>query len=195
LPPANQLEEIFTGQTVDGTLVYVPGQDFFEGGEQHEGDEYALGDDASEDFMDTPTSSSSRKRSMASTTSTCDSPVKKTKSPMVKYMRQIATKFSESVHINQQVMTKLLAHKVETKKEKDLFSVKMCQELAFECGVGLDIPNVLEMGKLFKDSFQREIFCGLQNAEAWFNYFKAWCMENNMYLSGTISCGEPICGM
>lgn len=69
------------GNTVDGTTTFVPGQDFFE---EEEHVEDAWGDDASEDIA-TPMSTDTRKtkRSLGSTTSTCDSPMKKSKSPML----------------------------------------------------------------------------------------------------------------
>ena len=172
------LEEMFGAHCVDGTGVYVTGQDFFD---NDEGDELAVGEDfVSDDFAATPTSSNSMKRSLGSLTSTCDSPVKKTKIPMVRYIKQISTTFSESVQINQQIMQQRLAEKEATNKEKNLFSVKRCQELAAKCGIGNDMKSVMAMGKLFKEPFQREFFCGLQNHEARLNYFNGWCQENNL---------------
>ena len=167
---------MFAGNTVDGTTAFVPGQDFFE---EDEPAEDGMGYDAEEDFVGsgTPTSTGSRKSKRSLT---CDNPVKKTKSPMVRYMRKIATTFSEAVQVNQQVMNTCVADKRKAKKEKELFSVKRCLELAFECGIEQSTDVVFAMAKLFQDPFQREFFCGLPSAELRFNYFKKWCKEQNL---------------
>lgn len=77
---------------------------------------------------------------------------------------------------------------MESKKEKEYFSVKKCQELAFECGIEHDSAEVYAMGKMFQDPFQREFFCGLPSASTRLNYLKRWCRDNNMSLLGTITC-------
>lgn len=101
-PYLDEFEEMFHGNTVDGTSVYIPGQDFYE---IEENDEDNGGHDA-DDVGGTPmsTSTHSLKRPSWSTTSTCTSPNKKSKSPMVRIMKQIATKFSLSVDVNQQAL-------------------------------------------------------------------------------------------
>ncbi|RLN33445.1 hypothetical protein C2845_PM03G05500 [Panicum miliaceum] len=176
-PPPNfaELEEMFSGSTVDGTTGFVPGQNFFE--EDNPVDN-PLGDDEDEEnLVATPTSTSSRKskRSLGSTTNTADSTIKKSKSPMmVRYMKQIANTFSETVQVNQQVMKKCVAENMDARKEKDSFSVKRCQELAFDCGIQQDTSEVYAMGRMFQDAFQREFFCGLPTAEARLVYFKNW---------------------
>ncbi|RLN40809.1 hypothetical protein C2845_PM01G14200 [Panicum miliaceum] len=87
-PPANldQLEEMFSGNTVEGSTAFMPGDDYGEGHED------AWAEEAEEDYVQTPRSSSSQKskRSLGGTTSTCDSPVKKSKSPMVRYVKDIS---------------------------------------------------------------------------------------------------------
>ena len=71
-----ELEEMFHGNTVDGTTAYIPGQDFYEADEDAEDD----GGEDADDFGGTPMSTSS-------TISTGASPVKKTRSPMVRIMK------------------------------------------------------------------------------------------------------------
>jgi len=99
-PPANldQLEEMFRGNTMDGSTVFVPGDDY---GEEQEGAEDAWPEEADEDNVPTPRSSSSQKskRSLGSLTSTYDSLVKKSKSRMVRYVKDIANTFKEAALI------------------------------------------------------------------------------------------------
>ena len=111
-PPANldQLEEMFRGNTMDGSTVFVPGDDY---GEEQEGAEDAWPEEADEDNVPTPRSSSSQKskRSLGSLTSTCDSLVKKSKSPMVRYVKDISINFKEAVQVNNMEMKKCAGQK------------------------------------------------------------------------------------
>ncbi|RLN21960.1 hypothetical protein C2845_PM07G15110 [Panicum miliaceum] len=116
-PPTNEdlLDQLFRGYTVDGSTSFVPGDDYCENLEQEE----------EEEFQATPTSSTtqmnkSNKRSFSSTTrSTCTSPVKKSKSPMVKILKDIANTYKESVAINTKQMQ-------QRASDKAAFSVKRC---------------------------------------------------------------------
>ena len=75
-PYLDELEEMFHGNTVDGTTSYIPRHDFYEAYEDAEDD----GEEDADDFGGTPMSTSS-------TISTGASPVKKTRSPMVRIMK------------------------------------------------------------------------------------------------------------
>ncbi|KXG33879.1 hypothetical protein SORBI_3003G385600 [Sorghum bicolor] len=174
-PPGNEdlLDELFRGYTVDGTTAFVPGDDYGDNEGQDAGTE-----NEEEGFEGTPTTRSSQrsqkgKRAFSSTTSTLTSPVKRTKSPMVKIVKEIASTFKESVAAN----TKQIQKRAN---EKAAFSVKMCQELAFECGVEKTVDNVYAMSKLFATEYQREFFCGQLTPELRLGYFKKWCTDNNM---------------
>lgn len=181
LPPPNlaELEQMFAGNTVDGTTGYVPGQDFYEDYEM-EDDEVEEDDD--QEPVGTPTTTSSRKskRSTGATTSTCDSPVKKSKSPMVRYMKQIATSFDKAVEVNQRGMQTAVSRKLEAKKEKEKYSLKRCMQLAFQCGIQEGGRDVYALGKMFQDKFHREFFCNLSTDDARLEYFKGWCMDHGM---------------
>ena len=128
-PPANldQLEEMFRGNTMDGSTAFVPGDDY---GEEQEGAEDAWPEEADEDNVPTPRSSSSQKskRSLGSLTSTCDILVKKSKSPMVRYVKDIANTFKEAVQVNNKELKKRTDY-------KETHSVKRCQQLSFECSI------------------------------------------------------------
>ncbi|CAL4982238.1 unnamed protein product [Urochloa decumbens] len=172
-PPANEdlLDELFRGLPVDGTTAFVPGDDY---GDEEE----AARSEEEEEFQPTPTSNSSHrkqkgKRPVSSTRSTLTSPVKKTKSPMVKIVRDIASTFKESVATNNKHIQKRV-------DEKAAFSVKRCQELAFECGVEQTVESVYAMSKLFATEYQREFFCGQLTPQLRFGYFKKWCRDNNL---------------
>ena len=93
----------------------MPGDDY---GAAQEGAEDAWPKEAyeEEDFQETPRSTSSSqksngKRSIASTTSTGESPVKKSKSPMVHYVRDMSITFKQAVQINSQEMKKRASDK------------------------------------------------------------------------------------
>ena len=164
-PPANEdlLDQLFRGCTIDASTTFVPGDDYGHHQDQEE-----------EELQETPTSSNKRFwKSTTSTTSTLSSPLKKTKSPMVKIVKDIATAYKQAVAFN----TKHVESRV---KDKATFSVKRCQELAFECGVEKTIDSIYAMSKLFETEYQREFFCGLDAPELRFGYFKKWCRDNNM---------------
>ena len=155
---------------MDGSTAFVPGDDYGQNEGQDAGTE-----DEEEEFQATPTSRSSQrgKRSLSSTSSTCTSPVKKSKSPMVKIVKDIANTFKESVAVNTKQVQKHAS-------DKAAFSVKRCQELAFECGVEQTVDSVYAMSKMFETEYQREFFCGQLTPELRLGYFKKWCRDNNL---------------
>ena len=83
------------------------------------GDDYGenegqdVGSANEDEFQATPNSTRGQrsKRSMGSTQSTLSSPVKKSKSPMVKIVKEIAHTFKEYVTINNQVIQKCSTQK------------------------------------------------------------------------------------
>ncbi|CAL5059653.1 unnamed protein product [Urochloa decumbens] len=171
-PPANLelLEQLWRGLTVDGSTAFVPGDDY---GENEGRDVEAVDED---EFEATPrnTSNQKSKRAFASTQSTLSSPVKKSKSPMVKIVKEIAHSFKKSVKVNNMVIQKCATH-------NEAFSVGRCQELAFECGVERTAESVYAMSKMFETEYQREFFCGpLLTPDLRLSYFKKWCRDNNL---------------
>ncbi|RLM73099.1 hypothetical protein C2845_PM15G05410 [Panicum miliaceum] len=146
-PPANldYLEEMFRGNTVDGSIAFVPGDDYGEG-QEGAADEWA--EEVEENYVKTPRSTSSQKskRSLGSTTSTFDSPVKKSKSPMIRYVKDISITFKEPVQVKNKEMLKCAG-------EKEVVSVKRCQQLAFECGIEQTSDVVFVVAKMFQDPF------------------------------------------
>ncbi|CAN6198172.1 unnamed protein product [Urochloa humidicola] len=108
-PPANLelLEQLWRGLTVDGSTAFVPGDDYGE----NEGQDVEAADE--DEFEATPrnTNSQKSKRSFASTQSTLSSPVKKSKSPMVKIVKEISHSFKESVKVNNMVIQKRATQK------------------------------------------------------------------------------------
>ncbi|CAD6248081.1 unnamed protein product [Miscanthus lutarioriparius] len=175
-PPANEdlLDELFRGYTVDGTTVFVPGDDYGD----NEGQDARIEDDKEEEFVQTPTSRSSQrsqrgKRALNSTTSTMTSPVKRSNSPMMKIVKDIASTFNESVAAN----TKQIQKRAN---DKAAFSIKRCQELAFECGVEKTVDSVYAMSKMFEIEYQMEFFYGQLTPELRLGYFKKWCRDNNL---------------
>ena len=157
---------------MDGSTAFVPGDDYGQNQGQDAGAE-----EEEEEFQGTPTSTSNQrsqrgKRSI-STSSTLTSPLKKSKSPMVKIVKDIANTYKESVTANTKQMQKCA-------NEKAAYSVKRCQELAFECGVEKTVDSVYAMSKMFETEYQREFFCGLLTPELRLGYFKKWRRDNNL---------------
>ncbi|RLN41091.1 hypothetical protein C2845_PM01G09810 [Panicum miliaceum] len=160
---------VYRGYTVDGSTSFVPGDDYGENLEQEE----------EEEFQVAPTSSTTQmnkrnKRSFSNTTrSTCTSPLKKSKSPMVKIVKDIASTYKESVTINTKQMQ-------QRASDKAAFSVKRCHELTFDCGVEKTVDFVYAMSKMFESEYQWEFFCGQLTPELRLGYFKKWCRDNNL---------------
>ena len=92
---------------------------------------------------------------------------------MVKIVKDIASTFKESVAAN----TKQIQKRAN---DKAAFSIKRCQELAFECGVEKTVDSVYAMSKMFETEYQREFFCGQLTPELRLGYFKKWCRNNNL---------------
>jgi hypothetical protein len=150
----------------------VPGDDYGE----NQGDDYGenQGHEEEEEFQITPTSTRSQKgKRSLSTSSTLTSPLKWSKSPMLKVVNDIVTTFKESVTINTRQMQKRAS-------EKATLSFERCQELAFECGIEQTVEAVYAMSKMFETQYQREFFCGKLIPDLMFGYFKKWCMDNNL---------------
>jgi hypothetical protein len=172
-PPANEdlLDQLFRESTADGSTTFVPGDDYGE----NQGDDYGENQgQEEEEFQTTPTSTGSQKgKRSLSTSSTLTSPLKRSKSPMLKAVNDIATTFKESVTINTREMQKRAS-------EKAAFSVERCQELAFECGIEQTVEAVYAMSKMFETQYQREFFCGKLTPDLRFGYFKKWCRDNNL---------------
>jgi len=101
------LDQLWRGITVDGSGAFVAGDDY---GENEGQDVGAANED---EFQATPNSTRGQrsKRSLGSTQSTLSSPVKKSKSPMVKIVKEIAHTFKEYVTINNQVIQKCSTQK------------------------------------------------------------------------------------
>jgi hypothetical protein len=146
---------IFRGFTVDGSTTFVPGDDY---GQNQEGDAWA---EEEEEFQATPTSTSSyrsqRGKRSLSTSSTLTSPVKKSKSPMVKIVKDIASTFKDFVTVNTTQIQKRAS-------EKAACFVERCQELAFECGIEETIDYIYAMSKMFETKYQRQFFWQIKSS-------------------------------
>ncbi|XP_066396238.1 uncharacterized protein [Miscanthus floridulus] len=170
------LDELFRGFTVDGNTAFVPGDDYGQNQEQD------VGAKEEEEFQTTPISRSSqrrqrRKRSLSSNSSTLTSPVKKSKSPIVKIVKDIASTFKDSVKVNTIQIQKRAS-------DKAACSIERCQELAFECGVEETVDSVYAMSKMFETEYQRQFFCGKLTPQLRLGYFKKCCRDNNLSLGG-----------
>jgi hypothetical protein len=174
-PPANLdlLELLCSDVVVDGSSAFVPGDDFGEEPYEDEGEEEAEEQEPIVTPSSRNTSSQRSKRSACSSKSTLSSPVKKIKSPMVRYVRDIANTFKESVNVN----TEQLKRRVI---QKEAYSVKNCQDLGWECGIEQTEQSIFAMSKMFESEYQRQFFCGLPTLALRLSYFKKWSMDNGL---------------
>jgi hypothetical protein len=174
-PPANfdLLEQLYGVVVVDGSSTFVPGDDFGEEQEAEEQDEDEGEQEAEEQGVACTPMTRSTTSQRSKSKSTLSSLVKKIKSPMVRYVRDIAHTFQESVNVNTEQLKKKVL-------EKEAYSVKKCQELGWECGIEPNAQAVFAMSKFFETEYQRKFFCGLPTPELRLGYFNNWCRENNL---------------
>ncbi|KAG2643061.1 hypothetical protein PVAP13_2KG328000 [Panicum virgatum] len=148
------LIEMYQGVAVDGSTAYFPGD---------EGEE--VGDD---DFDNSPMSTSSRKRGSSSCdNATATSPGKKSKSPVVKFMRGLLTSFS--IDINKRGKSR--------EKSQNIFVEELtrCQRLAIECGAPEKSVEYFCATQLFAEAHNRVMFMIMKTKEARLMWLKRWC--------------------
>ncbi|CAN6216924.1 unnamed protein product [Urochloa humidicola] len=75
--------------------------------------------------------------------------------------------------------------RIEASREKYMLenklmveSVKICQDLALECGVTPDSVEFYACRVIFKESYDRAWFC---NPEARLQFLQRYCQENKLY--------------
>ena len=161
-PPTflDQLEQMFCNVAVDGSSSCIPGEE-----------DYGMEEDDEDDGQDgSPMSISTRKRA-SSTATTATSPMKKTKSPMVKVMKELTESMKADSASTQKVLNgDLMAE-----------SMKKCQQLAVECGASEETIEYFMACQLFVKAEQRQIFLNISTNEARFLHLKRWCQMKNMY--------------
>jgi hypothetical protein len=203
----DEIEEMFQDIVVDGSSSYIPGQEFDEQGTT-EVDE--VEDEATQGMEDelNPMSTSTRKR-LSSTRSTASSPGKKAKTPMVKMMKEWVDRWSNVEAENSKVLRQVLEEKKLAQEEKKqakednrqakealkqameemkqakeqalAAKIKMCQDMALECGASPDSIELFACATIVRDEYNREFFCNIPTPEARLVFLKRWCQMNNMY--------------
>jgi hypothetical protein len=186
------LHEIYHEVAVDGTSAYVPGIE-----EDHE---VAVDDDldVSEGLEPSPMSTNSRKRGSSSISlrSTASSPSRrsknnekaaspthaKTRSPFVKYMKDINNKLEKEAEKSDTILQAILnqANAKAKKSEERAQSVAKCLDLAIECGATEDTIEYFVACDLFKDKHNRFVFENKKTHEARWTWLKRWCKVKNM---------------
>lgn len=192
------LHEIYHEVAVDGTSAYVPGtEEDFE--RNNDGDDL----DGNEGFVPSPMSTNSRKRGSSSVDlrSTATSPSKKsntssmpdldsipptqgkTKSPFVKYMKEIKCSLDKEAEKSDTILQALVnqCNEKARRSEERAQSVAKCQNLAIECGATEETVEYWVACDLFKDKHNRLLFQNMRTPEARFTWLRRWCKAKNMY--------------
>lgn len=172
------LEHCFHNVAVDGSTAFVPGQD-----EEEEFNEDDEQEDEEEEVQETeynPMSSSGHKRgSSMSTKSTADSPVKKSKSPMVKVMRQYLNMSAKQSAQRTQYLKKL-GSKQEHAEAKLDDSIKQAQQLAKQAGLGESSPEFYAVSHICKDEALMKFFINLETTDGRVAFLRRYCKEKNL---------------
>nr|TKW01533.1 hypothetical protein SEVIR_8G187200v2 [Setaria viridis] len=187
----DHLEEMFHDVVVDGSTSFVAGceEDEDQDGEDvQEEDQYGP-DGFVNEYEDGPVSNSNKKRaSITSTKSTATSPRKKSKSPLMKMVSSLVEKLSTSDkddnllrNVGESLATSLNEKRQKLNPMQEMVqSVKKCQQLALECGATLETVEFYAGRHLFKDPYEREIFCNIPTPEGRLLHLKRYCKENNI---------------
>jgi len=154
------LEQIFEKVAIDGSSAFIPGQESEERDNDNEDDE----------FDGSPMSTSSHKRPISNNT-TATSPCKKTKSPMVRIMKNLVDNFKVDSASTQKVLQG--DHMGE--------SMDKALDLAVECGAPEDSIEYFMATQLFLKAENRQIFMKFSTKEARLFWLKRWCQMTKMY--------------
>ncbi|XP_072147984.1 uncharacterized protein [Setaria viridis] len=155
------LEQIFEGVAVDGSSSYVAGQSNLD--DQRAPVDQEAEEDGFEENEQSPMSSNSRKRA-SSTSTTGSSPSKKTKSPMVKMMKEYLS-FSSKQQAERNQYFKHACTEKQDRKAQLSTSIKHVQQLVLECGLDETSPEYYVVSQICKDDCIREFFINMTTTE------------------------------
>ena len=198
-PYLDDLMLIFDHVTVDGTSAFCPGFEEAENqpskGKGVAGDLYDLTrEDDPYSPMSTgpnrPTSSGGSKRP-SSTTTTGESPTKKTKSPMVKALRGLVAEikidreegkkkednYAKREEARSRAIVTAQAHIMEQKRQAIQAEMDECVALAKECGVTEASVEMWVASELFMDGNKRAFFRAIKTPEARLVWIQMHCKQ------------------
>lgn len=166
----DQLEVMFEQVAVDGSTSCIPGEQMCDGNDEGgEGDERGQNEgDGSDDGP--PRSNFPLKRSN-STSTTATSPIKKSKSPIVRIMKGMWETMQTHYGIAQKVM------QGELRTE----SIKKAMRLAVECGAVEGSVEHFVAGQLFTKPEHRDVFLTIETKEGRLAWIKWWCQAKKVY--------------
>jgi hypothetical protein len=159
------LEHCFHDVAVDGSSAFVPGQEEDEALYEDEAQGYEEEEEELQGTENSPMSSSGHKRaSSTSTRSTADSPIKKSKSPMLKVMKQYLH-MSARQSAERNLFLKKLGNKQKNAEVKLEAAIKKAQQLAKQAGLDESSPEFYAVSHICKDEALMKFFINMETSE------------------------------
>ncbi|KAJ1260731.1 hypothetical protein BS78_10G255000, partial [Paspalum vaginatum] len=170
----------FHDVAVDGSSAFVPGQEEDEALYEDEAQENEEEEEELQGTENSPMSSSGHKRaSSTSTRSTADSPIKKSKSPMLKVMKQYLH-MSARQSAERNLFLKKLGSKQETAEAKLENAIKKAQQLAKQAGLDESSPEFYAVSHICKDEALMKFFINMETSEGRVAFLRRYCKEKNL---------------
>ncbi|PUZ43141.1 LOW QUALITY PROTEIN: hypothetical protein GQ55_9G638600 [Panicum hallii var. hallii] len=191
------LEHCFHDVAVDGSSEFVPGQEEDEALYEDE----AQGNEEEEEELqgteNSPMSSSGHKRARStSTRSTADSPIKKSKSPMLKVMKQYLH-MSTRQSAERNLFLKKLGNKQENAEAKLEAAIKKAQQLAKQAGLDESSPEFYAVSHICKDEALMKFFINMETSEGRVAFLRRYCKEKKSrlvyHIDVIIVCANHVC--
>ncbi|KAJ1256461.1 hypothetical protein BS78_K021000 [Paspalum vaginatum] len=174
------LEHCFHDVAVDGSSAFVPGQEEDEALYEDEAQENEEVEEELQGTQNSPMSSNGHKRaSGTSTRSTADSPIKKSKSPMLKVMKQYLH-MSARQSAERNLFLKKLGSKQETAEAKLENAIKKAQQLAKQAGLDESSPEFYAVSHICKDEALMKFFINMETSEGRVAFLRRYYKEKNL---------------
>ncbi|GJN29410.1 hypothetical protein PR202_gb17636 [Eleusine coracana subsp. coracana] len=170
------LEELFEGVVVDGSTSYVAGQS------SDDADEDEEAADLFQDAQDTPVSTGSLKRA-SSTSTTGTSPIKKSKSPVIKMMRDFLSVGSKQAEEQTSMIREMICSTKENntnRPDKATVETQQAIQLALQDGIDEDSVEFYALSCICEKTEHKGFFLNIKTATRRLAFLKRYCKEKNL---------------